>query len=80
MTIYVTVDALYATKLIYVTLGVIYLVSLVQLFYGGARPFWTTETVLTADCLNNYTHPSLGLVFMVFLPYYAFYCWKKRSG
>ena len=73
-------DALITTKLIYVTMGVIYLVSLLQTFYGGARPFWTTNSIICSDCLNTYTHPSLGLVLSIFLPYYAYYCWKKRSG
>lgn len=61
-------------------MGVIYVVSLLQLFYGGARPFWTTSSILSCDCLNNYSHPSSGLVLMLFVPYYFFYCSKKKAG
>lgn len=43
ITFYVVIDSYISTKLVYVTMGVIYLISLLQLFYGGGRPFWTTE-------------------------------------
>lgn len=61
-------------------MAVIYIVSLLQLFYGGARPFWTTNTILSCDCLNNYTHPSIGLILLLFVPYYFFYNTKKKPG
>jgi len=77
---YVAVDALKTTKIIYVSMAVIYIVSLLQLFYGGARPFWTTNTILSCDCLNNYTHPSTGLILLLFVPYYLFYNSKKKAG
>ena len=80
ITLYLAFDALTTTKIIYITMGVIYSISLLQLFYGGARPFWTTNSILSSDCLNNYAHPSLGLVLSIFLPYYIYYCWKKKSG
>lgn len=80
ITLYVAVDAMLTTKIAYITMGVIYLISLLQMLYGGARPFWTTNSILCSDCLSSYTHPSLGLVISIFLPYYAYYCWKKRSG
>lgn len=80
ITLYVAVDAMITTKLTFITMGVIYLVSLLQMLYGGARPFWTTNSILCSDCLNSYTHPSLGIVLSIFLPYYAYYCWKKKSG
>lgn len=72
------VDSYLSTKLLYVTMGVVYLVSLLQMFYGGARPFWTSSDILSSSCLQNYTHPSLGLILSVFVPCYAYYCWKKR--
>ncbi len=80
VTLYVAFDALKTTKIIYVSMAVIYVVSLLQLFYGGARPFWTTKSILSCDCLNNYTHPSIGLVLMLFIPYYFFYNTKKKPG
>lgn len=79
-TLYVAVDSYMSTKLLYVTMGVVYLISLLQMFYGGARPFWTTSDILSSSCLQNYTHPSLGLILSVFVPFYAYYCWKKRAG
>ena len=41
ITLYVAVDAFTTTKLVYITMAAIYLVSLLQLFYGGERPFWS---------------------------------------
>jgi len=79
-TLYVAVDALIAAKLLYVSMAIIYLVSLLQLFYAGQRPFWNSQDILTSDCLANYSHPNLGLILSLFVPYYFFYCWKKRSG
>jgi hypothetical protein len=58
----------------------IYVISLLQLFYGGARPFWASGNILTSNCLSNYSHPALGLVLVLFVCYYSFYCWKKKSG
>ena len=80
ITLYVAVDALMTTKLLYVTMMVIYVVSLLQLFYGGERPFWSTDSIFASGCMNGYSHPYLGFILMMFIPYYGFYCWKKRSG
>ena len=80
LTLYVAVDSYLSSKLLSVTMGVIYVVSLLQLFYGGARPFWTSSEIMSSSCLQNYNHPSLGLILSVFVPGYAYYCWKKRSG
>ena len=79
ITLYVAVDAFIATKILYVTMAVIYLVSMLQLFYGGERPFWSTEGILASGCMNGYSHPYLGFILMMFVPYYSFYCWKKKS-
>ena len=79
LSLYLAFDAFLTTKLIYVTMAVIYLISLLQLFYGGARPFWTTDSILSSACLNGYSHPSLGFILSMFVPYYGFYCWKKKS-
>lgn len=79
LTLYLALDAFLTTKLIYVTMAVIYLISLLQLFYGGARPFWTTNTILSSACLNGYSHPSIGFILSMFVPYYGYYCWKKKS-
>lgn len=38
--IYVAYSAFIAAKVMYVTLGLIYLVSVLQMFYSGPRPFW----------------------------------------
>jgi hypothetical protein len=80
VTIYLAIDAFIAAKMLYVTMTTVYLISLLQLFYGGARPFWTTNSILSSGCLSGYSHPSLGLVLSLFLPYYGYYCWKKKSG
>lgn len=61
-------------------MATIYLISLLQLFYGGARPFWTSDQIMSSSCLQNFNHPSLGLILSVFIPFYAVYCWKKRTG
>lgn len=51
ITFYVAVDSYLTTKVLYSTMGVIYLVSVLQLFYGGARPFWTTDQIMSSSCL-----------------------------
>ena len=73
-------DALTTTKILYTTMAVIYLVSLLQLFYGGERPFWSTESILASGCMNGFSHPYLGFILLVFVPYYTFYSIKKKSG
>ena len=80
VTFYVAVDSLMTSKILYTTMAVIYLISLLQLFYGGERPFWSTDSILASGCMNGYSHPYLGFILMIFLPYYTFYCWKKKSG
>jgi hypothetical protein len=61
-------------------MAVIYGISLLQLFYGGARPFWTTDQIMSSSCLSNYNHPALGLILSTFVPLYTYYCWKKKKG
>ena len=80
VTCYVALDAFTTTKLMYVTMAVIYLISLLQLLYGGARPFWASNSILSSSCLRGFSHPSLGLMLSLFVPYYGFYCWKKKTG
>jgi len=80
VTLYVGVDSFLTTKVLYVTMALIYVISLLQLFYGGARPFWASSNILTSNCLSNYSHPTMGLVLVLFISYYSFYCWKKKSG
>jgi hypothetical protein len=80
ITLYVAFDPFLATKLTYVTMGVIYFVSLLQMFYAGARPFWSTDTILSSGCLSSYNHPALGLILAVFIPYYGLYCWRRKAG
>jgi hypothetical protein len=61
-------------------MGLIYLVSVIQMFYTGARPYWTSADILSSRCLESYNHPSLGLILIIFVPYYTYYCFKKKSG
>lgn len=42
-TLYVAFDAILATKVIFVSMATIYFVSVLQLFYAGARPFWANK-------------------------------------
>lgn len=79
-TAYVAFDALLTAKMLYVTMAIIYLISVLQMFYAGARPFWTTDSVLASSCLESYNHPSLGLILTLFLPFYGYYCFQKKSG
>ena len=79
-TIYVAYDALLASKVAYVSLGLIYLVSVIQMFYQGPRPFWYGEKVLTSSCLSAFNHPSLGLILMIFVPMYTYQCWRKKPN
>lgn len=30
--------------------------------------------------MNGYSHPYLGFILLMFVPYYSFYCHKKKSG
>ena len=80
ITLYVALDALVTAKILYVSMSVIYIVSLLQLFYAGARPFWTSDQILCSGCLSSYTHPTLGFILLMFIPYYSYYSWKKKAG
>ena len=73
-------NAYLATKLTYLTLGVIYFISVLQMFYAGPRPFWSTDAILSSGCLSSYNHPSLGLILMMFVPGYGYFCWNRRSN
>ena len=78
--LYVAYSAFIAAKVMYVTMGIIYLVSVLQMLYAGSRPFWTDYNVLTSSCQPSYNHPSLGIILMLFLPFYIYYCSKKKVG
>lgn len=80
ITLYVSIDSYLTTKILYVTMAVIYLISLLQLFYGGSRPFWKSDQIMASSCLENYNHPSLGLVLSLFIPFYTYYCIKTKKG
>lgn len=77
---YVAYDALLTTKITYITMATIYFISVIQMFYAGARPFWTTSSIFASTCLQSYNHPSLGLVLMTFVPSYSYYCWRKKAN
>lgn len=64
----------------YVTMGIIYLVSVLQMLYAGARPFWAEKGVLSSSCLASYNHPSIGLILTLFMPMYIYYCSNKKIG
>lgn len=78
--LYVTYSAFIAAKVMYVTMAIIYFVSVIQMLYSGARPFWADKGVLSSSCLSSYNHPSLGLILMLFMPFYIYYCAKKKAG
>lgn len=78
--LYVAYSAFIAAKVLYVTMGLIYFVSILQMLYAGARPFWTDDKVLSSSCQSSYNHPSLGLILMLFLPFYIYYCSRKKVG
>ena len=78
--LYVAYSAFIAAKVMYVTMGIIYIVSVLQMLYAGARPFWADKDVLSFSCLSSYNHPSIGLILMMFLPFYIYYCSKKKVG
>jgi hypothetical protein len=79
-TMYVAYNAFITAKVMYVTMALIYLVSVLQMFYAGARPFWADDDVLTSSCQASYNHPSLGLILLLFLPFYIYYCSNKKVG
>jgi hypothetical protein len=39
-TMYVAVDALLTTKILYISMATLYFVSVIQMLYTGARPYW----------------------------------------
>lgn len=78
--LYVAYSAFIAAKVMYVSMGLIYVVSVLQMFYSGARPFWEDKSVLSSSCQPSYNHPSLGLILMLFLPFYIYYCSSKKVG
>jgi len=80
VTCYVSFDALLATKITYVSMFTIYLISVLQMFYASPRPFWNDSTILSSRCLQSYNHPSLGLILLTFVPCYAYYCYQKQAN
>jgi hypothetical protein len=78
ISVYVGVSAFLATKIMFMTNALIYGVSFIQMIYKGARPFWTSENILASGCMNSFSHPSLGVIVMFFIPFYSYYCWNKR--
>ena len=77
-TLYVSFDSFLASKLLYTMMIIIYVVSVIQIFYAGPRPFWSSDSILTSSCLPSYSHPHMGLILMLFLPFYGYYSWKKK--
>lgn len=75
-TIFVGFDAILATKLLYVSMSSIYVISVLQMFYTGSRPFWEEKNILSSKCLPSYNHPSLGFILIMFIPIYTYYCWR----
>ena len=78
--LYVAYNAFIAAKVMYVTMGLVYLVSVLQMLYSGSRPFWTDMNVMASSCQSSYNHPSLGLMLMLFIPFYIYYCSSKKVG
>lgn len=78
-TFYVSVDALLAIKITYVSMFTIYFISVLQMFYASPRPFWNDSSILSSRCLQSYNHPSLGLILLTFVPCYTYYCYKKKG-
>lgn len=60
--------------------GLIYLISVIQMFYAGPRPFWYSDKVLASSCLSSFNHPSLGFILMIFVPFYTYQCWRKKPN
>ena len=77
-TLYVAFDSFLASKLLYIMMIIIYVVTVIQIFYAGPRPFWSSNDILTSSCLPSYSHPHLGLIMMVFLPCYGYFSWEKK--
>jgi hypothetical protein len=48
---YVAVDALLTTKILYISMASLYFVSVIQMLYMGARPFWEEDRILASTCL-----------------------------
>lgn len=78
--LYVAYSAFIAAKVMYVSMGLIYFVSVLQMLYSGARPFWADKSVLSSSCQSSYNHPSLGIILMLFLPFYIYYSSRKKTG
>jgi hypothetical protein len=77
---YVSFDAFLTTKILYTTLFSLYLVSVLQMLYAGAHPFWMDSRILSSYCLQAYNHPSMGVILMTFIPSYSYYVWTRKSG
>lgn len=61
-------------------MAVIYFTSVIQMFYAGSRPYWANDHILASSCIQSYNHPSIGLILMTFVPYYAYYAWTKKNN
>lgn len=58
---------------------VVYVVSLLQMFYAEARPFWQDNRVFASSCLTSYDHPSRSTAILCFFICYAFYCFSGEQ-
>jgi hypothetical protein len=75
---YVALDSTIATKVMMATLIVTQCFTFLQLLYSGGRPYWTTNSVSSSNCLESFNHPDIGFALLVFIPAYSYYCWRQR--
>lgn len=59
VSMYVSIDAIIGLKCLFVHCISFYLLTLLELFYQGARPFWVSENIIAFFCDNSYTNPSV---------------------
>jgi hypothetical protein len=77
---YVSFDALLTTKILFITMFSIYLVTVIQMLYAGSHPFWSDNRILSSYCLQAYNHPSMGVILMTFIPCYSYYVWTRKGN
>ncbi|KAL4473797.1 hypothetical protein ABPG74_022661 [Tetrahymena malaccensis] len=75
---FVSIDSLIAVKVGYMGIYSNYLISCLEMVYGGPRPFWQSDTIGSPVCLNTYSHPSRSAFILYFLIFYTVFCFRRR--
>ncbi|KAL4472609.1 hypothetical protein ABPG74_018558 [Tetrahymena malaccensis] len=77
-TVYVSVSDFVGIKLIFTTLLGLYFIGVLQMFYNGPLPFWTSDQISSPFCVQTSAHPSRFVFTVLYISYYFLFCLRFR--